>query len=266
MFYICYYNNSYRKALPIGKKYNVASLAGYKKMKIAICEDNKQTAAMVEQFILELSFKHVSCDVFYDGKDLIKYLEKEAGYLIYMLDIQMPKWNGLKTASFIRKKDKNAIIVFMTDYKEYVYDVFEVLPFRFLIKPIERDRLQEIISDAFDYLNIVNKYITFSIEKEEYQIPYEDILYLESNKRKIHLHTASKEYVFYGKLANLENLADHNIFVRIHVSFLVHMGHIKRIAKEEIELDNGVILPVSKKYRDTLRKSQINFVKWRNGI
>lgn len=82
----------------------------------------------------------------------------------------------------------------------------------------------------------------------------------------MHLYTLSEEYIFYGKLTNIESTVDRNIFARLHVSYLVNLGHIRKITKDQAELDNGVILPISKKYKDSIREQQINFVKWRNGI
>lgn len=236
-------------------------------MKIAICEDNRAVAAEAENYILELHLKELICNVFYDGSSLLKYLEKvKQGYQIYLLDIQMPGLDGIKTANCIRQRDKNAIIIFMTDYKEFVYDVFETLPFRFLSKPITRHKLQSAICDAVDYLYTVQRFLTFSIDNVQYQIVYDEILFLESDKRKVHLYTLSEEYIFYGKLTNIESTVDRNKFARLHVSYLVNLGHIRKITKDQAELDNGVILPISKKYKDSIREQQINFVKWRNGI
>lgn len=236
-------------------------------MKIAICEDNRAVAAEAENYILELHLKELICNVFYDGSSLLKYLEKvKQGYQIYLLDIQMPGLDGIKTANCIRQRDKNAIIIFMTDYKEFVYDVFETLPFRFLSKPITRHKLQSAICDAVDYLYTVQRFLTFSIDNVQYQIVYDEILFLESDKRKVHLYTLSEEYIFYGKLTNIVSTVDRNIFARLHVSYLVNLGHIRKITKDQAELDNGVILPISKKYKDSIREQQINFVKWRNGI
>lgn len=236
-------------------------------MKIAICEDNKAVAAEVENYILDFHLKNLTCDVFYNGNELLKYLEtEEQNYQIYFMDIQMPMLDGIKTASYIRDKDKTAIIVFMTDYTEYVFQVFEVLPFRFLKKPITKSKLQEIICDAIDYLYTVKKFITFYIEKVCYQVAYEDVFYLESNKRKIILYTINREYLFYGKLGDIEKTLDSNIFARIHVSFLVNLEHIRKVMKDAVELDNGILLPVSKRYQEQIKEQQIHFIKWRNGI
>lgn len=237
-------------------------------MTIAVCEDNRVAAAQMESYILELHLKNLNCDVFYDGKDLINYLtgNMNQGYQIYLLDIQMPELDGIKTAHLIRKNNISAVIIFVTEYQEFVYHVFEVLPFRFLRKPVTRESLQNAVCDAMDYLYAIRKFITFSIDNNEYQITYDDIIYLESNRRKIELCTTGGEYEFYGKLNKIESSLDKNIFARIHVSFLINLDHMRTVRKMEVEMDNGQILPISKKYRDSIKEQQISFIKWRNGI
>lgn len=236
-------------------------------MKVAICEDKKVAAAQVEQYLLELKTKNLECDVFYDGSELINYLETgKEPYQIYLLDIRMPHIDGIQTAKWIRQRDQAAVIIFMTNYKEYVYDVFEALPFRFLQKPVTRHSLKTAVFDAMNYLYTIKKYLIFTVEKEQYQIAYDEILYLESELRKIHLYTRNESFEFYGKLNQIEKALDPNLFVRIHVSYLVNLEYVRKVTKEEAEMVHGMVLPISKKYRDMFREKQMDFVKWRNGI
>ena len=52
-------------------------------------------------------------------------------YDIYILDIEMQGMNGLELAKTIRTNEPNALIIFLTSYSEYVFDVFEVITFDF---------------------------------------------------------------------------------------------------------------------------------------
>ena len=106
-------------------------------MKIAVCEDNNIVSSYMEDYISSLDLQDIEYEIFSSGDDLIHYMEVEnAIFNIYFMDIEMPGRNGIETSAYIRSVDKNALIIFITDHKEYVYDVFDVLPFRFLIKPV----------------------------------------------------------------------------------------------------------------------------------
>ena len=64
--------------------------------------------------------------------------QENVTFNILFMDIEMPGRNGIETSAYVREKDKNALIIFITDHKEYVYEVFDVLQFRCLIKPSTR--------------------------------------------------------------------------------------------------------------------------------
>lgn len=51
------------------------------------------------------------------------------------------------------------------------------------------------------------------------------------------------------------------LFVHIHVSYIVNLGHIKAIKGNEVVLDNGETLFVARVHRQDLRKKYMEFVK-----
>lgn len=68
-----------------------------------------------------------------------------ADYDIVFMDIEMSVLNGIETAKKIRKSNQKMVIIFVTDYQEYVYDVFDVLPFRFLRKPCSEEEVLAVL-------------------------------------------------------------------------------------------------------------------------
>lgn len=95
---------------------------------------------------------------------MIKYLESDQEpFNIYLMDIEMPLQNGIETAAYNRKADRNAIIIFITSHKEYVYEVFEVLPFRFLCKPVQFDSMKTVLQDAFSISTTKIKFSFFRL-------------------------------------------------------------------------------------------------------
>lgn len=103
----------------------------------------------------------ISSDVFLSGGDLLRCLQSGSHYNIYLLDIEMPGQNGIEIASVIREQDRDAIIIFITDHKEYVYEVFEVLPFRFLRKPVTAQKLSRILLDAAEHIQVSKRLFFF---------------------------------------------------------------------------------------------------------
>lgn len=236
-------------------------------IRIAICDDNIDLANSIENDINSAMGEELSCDVFYSGTELITLLERgEKPYHIYLLDIEMPQLNGIEAASLIRKSDQDALILFLTGHKEYVYDVFEVLPFRFLKKTAAFDELRRAIDDALDHIRLAGQIYFFQIGRETYQLHYREIISMEGSGRKVIIRTARQDYEPYGKITDIIEQLDKNCFCRTHASYIVNMNYIHSVKNTEIILQDGTHLPISKKYRNEVKQAHLAFLERRCGL
>ena len=159
-------------------------------MRIAVCEDNNIVAAFMEDYIASMEAENIEYEIFTSGDDLIHYMEQEnVTFNILFMDIEMPGRNGIETSAYVREKDKYALIIFITDHKEYVYEVFDVLPFRFLIKPVTREALNLVMKKAFEHFNLTKQVFFFKQNKTQLQVAFDEIIYFEGNLRKVRLVT-----------------------------------------------------------------------------
>ena len=237
-------------------------------MRIAICDDSKENLALLEDVVDGLKLRETEVECFENGESLLRYISdsKDNFYQIYLLDIEMPGINGLDTAKQIREIDKRAIIIFVTAYSDYVFSSFEVQPFRFINKPIDREKLENVIHAAVNYIYTSKRYIFISVDKAKIQLCCEDIMYFEGDKRKVNVYLPEETYSFYSKMSDIEKMVDNSWFVRIHVSFIVNMDYVKAIYTDEIVLNNGVHLPVSRKYQKSVKLEHMRYLKWRMGL
>ncbi|WP_291068553.1 LytR/AlgR family response regulator transcription factor [Empedobacter sp. UBA5924] len=58
-----------------------------------------------------------------------------------ILDIEMPKINGLQIANLLKEKP----FIFSTAYKEYAVDAFDLDATDYIQKPIKKERLQQAV-------------------------------------------------------------------------------------------------------------------------
>lgn len=233
---------------------------------IAFCDDNETIISRLEEFISEVKIPDIDYDFFYSGSELLNYMKKnEIHYHIYFLDISMPEITGIETAEILRAEDNNCIIIFLTDYKEFVYQVFKSLPFRFLRKPIDKDTFKAILMESTKHLRMFGNLFFFKIEREHFQIHYSDILFFEAQKRKIRLVTTTTDYLFYGKIKDICSEIDRTIFIQCHVSYIINMEQIHSINEKTLMLKNGTQIPISKTYRTNVKLKYIEYVKWRCG-
>lgn len=127
----------------------------YEMIRVAICDDEKITGEAiykkVESFFAEnrILFQAVLFD---NSKSFGYEIDEDIFFDMILLDIEMPELSGMELAKRIRKKLPDVIIIFVTSYEKYVYDVFSLEAFRF----IPKDQIEQRLSGAL--LDAVNKW------------------------------------------------------------------------------------------------------------
>ena len=243
-------------------------------IRIAICEDVlpelERERHLVKAIMNNLSVNtEVSC--FQSGEDLLCEIDTTGNRDIFFLDIEMSGMNGIETAKEIRQRDPRTILIFVSSYDQYCKELIGVQPFAFLDKPLSEKKLEKVLKYAVNIRFSVCESYSFSYQKMQYNIPLEEIRFFQSDKRVIHVNTSRKgtlikEYLFYGKLEAVEEtLNNTNVkFLRLRKSFLVNPQFIVEYAANKVVLDNGMVIEVSKNYKDTVRQYYVFTLKGRN--
>lgn len=232
-----------------------------KSLKIAICDDDKLQTSIIEKLVEEIAakkFVKVDVSVFYDGITFNDYYKRNNYFDIIYLDIEMNKMNGIKTAQYIREINPEVIIIFISGYENYFLQLFEVEPFRFIKKPIDSKKFDEIFCKAYDRIMQQPINFTYQYKKLIYKILLKDIIYFESKGRIVNIFLNTGEIKeFYGKLDNVEKtLCNTKIpFLRIHQSYYVNFIYIKNMSFSKVILNNGMILTISEERQKVVRET-----------
>lgn len=236
-------------------------------IKIAICDDDKDLVARVENRLELLGRENLlslSIDAFYSGESFEKTYCTGERYDIIYLDIEMAETNGIQVAKIIREKDKYAVIIYISSHEEYLIQLFEVEPFRFMKKPINYKIFDQYFKEANKKLQSGGSYFQYDFKRNNIKIPYSDILFFESRGRCIYIiQKDDKVDKFNGKLNLIEDkIIKSNIsFLRIHQSYLVNFHYIKKICYSKVELYNGKILYISEDRQKSIREKYSQILK-----
>lgn len=241
---------------------------------ICICDDNAKHSSQLEQYISDYLGKimHIeyNIDIFESGENLIRSLKvNEVNYQIMFLDIEMEGINGIEAATFIRKSDRDMLIIYVTSYDKYTLDSFTVSPFRYLLKPIEREQFEEILSLAINEVMMNNQFLFFKFQNVQYQIKYDHIKSITSESgRLVIVKTIDKKgkYLFYGKLKDLEKQLNPLIFIRISSGVFVNFNFIHIISGMEIHMDDGEIYTISRSKNKLVKYAYNEFLKRKLGV
>ena len=226
---------------------------------VAICDDN---ASFSEQLLKEvLAFaetRHVRvfAELYGSAEELLKDICAGAGYLILFLDIEMGKMNGVELGLKLREMSYHTLLIYVSGYDQYLRQLFECEPFRFLPKPLKTEELQKVLDAAFDRIE-QEKTETFRFQygRNVISLYCSDILYLESNRRKVIVHSVRGEYEYYEKLDDaakrISEISDR--FIRIHKAFLVNIDHVEAFQYDKLAMRDGSILNISEVNRTQVR-------------
>lgn len=235
-------------------------------MRIGICEDETATAeaiaAQVTAFFREKGYR---CDVacFSSGEALLTSRER---FDLLFLDCRLPDGNGLDVARELNKRENPATLIFISAYDDYVYESFEVSPFRFLRKPVEADTLKRSLDSfmAFSDRDIV---IEIPTREKTVLMRLSEIVYIESDKKNtiVRFNTPSRASVkFYESTRSLNEycaLIRNPRFFRTHKRFFVNMDYIKSIEANTIKLSVGEQVEISRRNMSMFDKAYNNYLK-----
>lgn len=231
-------------------------------MRIAVCDDNPKELERIKGGFCRIQGYDLVCSYFDSTSTVMEILKTEnSPYDLYILDIEMPGMNGLKLAKSIREKDSRALFVFLTSYTRYMKDVFDVVTFDFIEKPISDEKLLQILERAATYLNITSQHFSFGYRASRYSLKYDRILYIEKKGRQALIHTFEDVYKTNMTLEEIWKQLNPKSFVYIHSSYIINLYNLDRKDNEIAIMRNGEKLHITKGYRRELAMRHYEFVQ-----
>jgi len=170
-------------------------------------------------------------------------LENLENNKIYILDIEVPGRTGIELARDIRNAgDWTSPIIIVTNHEEFNNVGFtrKILMLDFLSKTSDIEQnLYDTLLIAME-INSGKKNFCFQRQGELFQIPYQDILYIEKtiNDNSANIVTKSDVYLIRDTIQNLEKqFSDSEFFFKSHRSYLVNLKNIKHVNFDDGEID-----------------------------
>ncbi len=235
---------------------------------IAVCDDIPIECADIAKQI-ETILKQSNTDFiikkFFGGLELIQSRES---FDIIFLDIKMPNINGMELAKQIRKQGRQSLIIFITSASEYVFDAFDVEAFQYLLKPIQTDKLKNVLEKATKKMQIDANidFLMISANRQIQKVFLKDILYIESIGRIAKIHCNNGTLETYEQIGILEDKLSDKFFFRCHKCFLVNLNFVDAFNKTEVRLENGEKIMLAKRRYEDFQKAILSYMKIKGGI
>lgn len=232
-------------------------------MRVAICDDSRgiclELENIIESYKKAQGYK-IDLEIFYQGEQLIRYLQTQETIDVLFLDVELPDINGIEIGKYIREELKNEqmFIIYISSYEEYSIHLFQNRPLDFLIKPLNEKIVKKKLEYVFEMKGRKYHFFEYHNYTRIIRIPYKDILYFQSKGKKIEIITVYGKEWFYEKLDIVQKTVSDTCFFRIHKSYLVNNLHVIQHYYEHIKMSNQDILNISKKYRAEIRHLLMN--------
>ena len=174
-------------------------------MNIAVVDDEEAIREQIGGFIKK---RNPDFDIsgFDTGEGL---LAAGKDFDIIFLDIQMEGMGGIEAARTLRQSGVDAVVIFITGIREYVFEAFDVSAFHYLLKPIEEQKFMEVLGRAAEEAGKRKgqreKQIFIRAKNQGYTLNLNSILYIESRGKKVEIKLESDgKAAFSGKTVSIE--------------------------------------------------------------
>ena len=229
-------------------------------MRVAICDDDRESRARLRSLIKQ---QEPDCEVacFDTGKRL---LEARQHFDILLLDIQMEDMSGIEVARVLRINRERTIVIFVTALKEYAAEAFEVSAFSYLLKPVVPEKFCRVFEDACREARKMEsqsgEQLFFQTKARSFLVQKKEILYVESHKRKVEIHTLRENIQIYATMKNMEGQLG-NGFFRCHRGYLVNLAYVAEYGTGTIQLQNGETVYLAREKYTEFVKAYTRYLK-----
>lgn len=228
---------------------------------IAILDDEQiyleATASLIREYRDAHSELDISLHIFTSPYDL---LGNGATFDVYLLDVVMPDMTGIDVATVLREKRVAAPIVFLTSTREFAVEAYSVGAFNYLIKPIDKKKLFEVLDKVFE--DVGSKRTSFISAKTAdgvELVPFNKIVYIEFSDRRVCYHMTNGEVIRCNQqrvsfAESIQPILNDPRFCRCGASYVLNLHYVKAVKKDVAQfnvIDTELHLP-KKSYSDVL--------------
>lgn len=225
---------------------------------VVLVEDDATQAEILRRMVGrsprggEVVVEHIS-----DAASLEARLAEGSPVDILMMDIELGSEdaNGIDLVKRHVPAGSGTQVIYVTGFVEYCTSVYRTEHVYFLAKPVAQDDLDDALDRAFARLAArASKPLSIRFGGKVVLVAPEQISYIESDRRKVHIHVGAEDIETYASLSDIAAELPAS-FIQCHKSFLVNMDCIRELKGDSVMLASNQAVPVSQKRRKLVREA-----------
>lgn len=223
-------------------------------MKAVIIDDDTEFTKQLKIY-LNQTFQDIQMDTYISFCNDIYTKE----YDCVFLDVMLKEGESFEYGMNISKLYPHTIIVYISSVDHFVYESYQQNTFFF----IRKSHFNE------DYQNFVKKYqkmhlriqeeISFIIKGVHIHIKQQDIIYVESLRNQIIIHTPIQTYTSYQTLKQTYQELNHHNFYKFNNHIIINLDYVVSIQKQHIELIKQICIPFTRGSKKTFMQRYMHY-------
>lgn len=225
--------------------------------RIAICDDELIALKLFSIKISHAFFENgLTCQIvpFSSPQKLVETMTKENNFDLLFIDIDMGHLDGIEVSQRVRDLGYQTPLVFLSNREERVFETFSVKPIYFLRKKRFESEIDQLIQLLLKHVKKdVSKTVLFNNGRQCFRLVPQDIYYLEIINQTLYIHLVDETIQLRYPMKKAQERLDEFGFIRIHKGYLVNYNYIFSIRKNDIELIDGRLVPLSRRKSKEVR-------------
>ena len=205
---------------------------------ILICDDDISIIKQVDLLLHKIEAKYkieFNIESTSNGDSIIN---SNKTYDITIIDVEMPGINGLKLSEKLKQRNSDVLIIIITSFSAYLDKAMDINVFRYLSKPIDKERFCRNFLDAIKRYKQISKQIIINSTEQVDTIKTKDILYIEKTKHGSIIFTKTNKHKTNKKPEEwLTIINQPNCFAYSHSSFIVNLQNVINFDKTYISFE-----------------------------
>lgn len=230
-------------------------------MRIAIVEDEMYHRQKMQEYLRTYE-KEYGCKAevqcYSSGTELIR--EFGGQYDLILLDVAMAEMDGFETARYIRSRDTEVAIIFITNLAQYAIRGYEVDAIDYILKPVSYFAFSQRLNRAIRRIRKTEThYVMISDRNATWKLDTDRICYVESQGHNLIYHTLDGNYTVSGTMREAEDTLKNYSFYRSNKGYLVALKHVDGI-RDGCALVNGEELLISRARRNGFLEALTDYI------
>ena len=223
-------------------------------MNVLICEDEKVFSGLLKKRLEAfLASKGMPGEIrqFSEGAPLEEHLRTAERADLLFMDIQLGGEDGVELVKRIRVSHPKLPVIFLTSMEDRIGEGYDVSAFYFLLKKDFEEKLPTVM-ERFLKEVFTKKSLYVPCGSDAVLVDFADVYYAEADGRGTGVHCKSSVLPCGTSIQSFSRMLPADQFIEIYHCLYVNADHIHRVNADNLELDNGQTLPVSRRKRKDL--------------